>query len=201
MNSYDKFENEKSACRKCPVGMVYDKVVLSDGCKTNPKLMVIGEAPGADEVEQGKPFIGKAGKLIRSTIQDFGCNETNTLISNVIPCRPEKNKFPKDKTIVTNCFEMWLKREIELTKPNCLLLLGAQPLLFILGLKGITKMRGNLYNLPWNEEIQCMPTFHPSYVQRKQYMKEGPTISEAFREDIRNVAIHSGVLKHENSMY
>jgi DNA polymerase len=192
-SSYPVFEKAKIKCRKCPIGPVYDKVVPSDGCKTNPKVMILGEAPGADEVEQEKPFIGKAGKLVRSTIEEFGYDETNYLISNVIPCRPEKNKFPKDKSLVINCFEMWLKNEINLMKPRCILLLGAQPLNYVLGLKGITKMRGNWYNIPWNEDIQCMPTFHPSYVQRKKYMKEGLEIEEAFRDDIKTVAINAGI--------
>jgi uracil-DNA glycosylase family 4 len=88
---------------------------------------------------------------------------------------------------------MWLKAEINLVKPKCILLLGAQPLFYVLGIKGITKMRGNWYNIPWNEDIKCMPTFHPSYVQRKQYMKEGPEIAEAFRTDIEDVAIRAGI--------
>ena len=95
--TYKQFEEAKTKCRKCEVGNVYDKVVLSDGCKT-ARIMIIGEAPGADEVEQGRPFVGKAGKLVRETIKEFGYDETITLISNVIPCRPENNKFPKDKS-------------------------------------------------------------------------------------------------------
>jgi len=193
-DAYEEFNVAKSACRECPVGKVYDNVVLSDGCKS-PKILVLGEAPGKDEVIEGRPFVGKAGKLLRSTLNLYGYNDKNSIISNVIPCRPENNKFPKDKVLVKDCVDRWLRREIELLKPSCLLLLGAQPLKYVLGKTGITKIRGDWYNTLWDSNVKCMPTFHPSYVLRKKYMKEGKEIEASFINDIKMVAVEAGIYK------
>lgn len=190
--SYSEFEDAKSKCSVCSVGKAYDCVVLSDGCKTNPKVLIIGEAPGSDEVDQGKPFVGKSGKLLRSTLNEFGFRKNNSLITNTIPCRPENNKFPSDSKIVDACVYDWLKEEIALTKPSCILLIGATPLKFLLSKQGITSLRGN-----WQDYrgIPCMPTYHPSYVLRKEYMEEGKKIKEDFISDIRTVAIKAGLIK------
>jgi DNA polymerase len=183
-------------CRNCFVGNVHDKVVLSDGCKINPIVLAIGEAPGADEVLQGKPFVGQAGKLLRSTLNCFGYNKDNTLITNTIPCRPEFNKFPQDNALVMRCVEKWLYPEIEITQPRIILLIGATPLKFLLAMTGITKLRGQWFEY---KGIPCMPTFHPSFVIRKQYMTEGPQISKDFNEDIKTVAIRAGFCTNKGS--
>lgn len=193
--NYEEFNACKAKCRDCSVGLVYDRVVLSDGC-INPSVIVMGEAPGRDEVEQGKPFVGKAGKLLRATLSEFGFDlETNTLISNVMPCRPENNKFPTDRELVKNCYMKWLHEEIVLTDVKFLLLFGAQPLKYLLGKTGITKLRGMWYKLPSNENVKCLPTFHPSYVQRKEHMTEGEQIKQSFRNDIEKMATTLGFNK------
>jgi len=191
--SYEEFESRKVKCRDCFVGGTYSKVVPSDGCKSVPIVMVIGECPGADEVISGLPFVGKAGKLLRPTLNEFGFSKFNTLISNVMPCRPENNKFPTDRTIVHDCYSKWLREEILLTKVKYLLLLGAQPLKILIGQQGITKVRGQWFDLSFEEHnrntIKALPTFHPSYVLRKEHMAEGKEIKEQFRNDIKEVAI------------
>lgn len=186
---YKDFEANKEKCRDCSVGLVYNKVVLSDGCKINPIVLIIGECPGADEIVVGKPFVGKAGKLLRSTLNQFGYNKGNSLITNTIPCRPQDNKFPVDSKLVDDCVYNWLRIEIEITKPKYLLLIGATPMKFLLGKMGITSLRGKWYSY---NNIPCMPTYHPSYVLRKQYMDEGDDIREAFKMDISEVARKAG---------
>lgn len=186
---YQRFEQSKLQCRDCHVGQVYNCVVPSDGNKVNPKVLICGEAPGSNELEALKPFVGKAGQLLRHTLNQFGFNETNSLITNTIPCRPEKNKFPTDTDIVNSCVHKWLWQEIILTNPQYIILVGATPTKYLLGLKGITKLRGQWYDLPdFDRPIKCMPIYHPSYVLRKQYMKEGNQIKEDFANDIKEVA-------------
>lgn len=186
---YQLFEEKKVACRECYLGKIYDRVVCSDGWKDAPTVMVIGEAPGRDEVEEGRPFVGKAGKVLRAALNKYGFRKRNTVISNVIPCRPENNKFPTDKDIVKNCSEKWLFNEIRILKPKYLLLLGNQPLRFVLGLQGITRLRGNWYSFVIDDHsMECMPTFHPSYVCRKEHMSEGPEVIKQFEGDIRRLA-------------
>ena len=187
--SYQDFEQNKLKCRECAVGKVYNCVVSSDGCKTNPKILVVGECPGSDEITLGKPFVGKSGKLLRATLNEFGYRKGNSLITNTIPCRPENNQFPKDSKMVDACVYQWLKEEILLTKPKYILLIGATPLKYLLGLNGITKLRGQWFEY---NGIQTMPTYHPSYVLRKEYMEEGEQIKEDFRNDIKDTAIKAG---------
>ena len=192
-NSYEEFNVAKSRCNICSIGKVYNTVVCSDGCKSNPLVLVIGEAAGSEEVEQGKPFIGKAGKLLRPILNEFGFRKSNTLISNVIPCRPKDNQFPKDDELVKACFEKWLKNEILITNPKYLLLVGSQPLKFILGHEGITRIRGDWYNFSLEDRIiETMPTYHPSFVLRKMYMDDGKKIMGQFRDDIKEVARKAG---------
>ena len=132
-STYTDFEDAKLKCRECSVGGVYDTVVPSFGCKSIADVFVLGEAPGAEEIQKLQPFVGKAGKCLRSVLNKNGFRQQNTLISNVIPCRPENNKFPKDATLVRKCFNKWLRNEILLLQPSYMLLLGNQPLQFIFG--------------------------------------------------------------------
>jgi DNA polymerase len=186
---YQTFEEKKIACRDCSVGKVYDRVVCSDGSKVSPTVMVIGEAPGRDEVTEGKPFVGKAGKVLRAALNKYGFRKRNTVISNVIPCRPENNKFPTDKELVQTCADKWLFNEMKILQPKYLLLLGNQPLRFILGIQGITRLRGNWYPfVVGDHSMECMPTFHPSYVCRKEHMSDGPEVIKQFEGDIKRLA-------------
>jgi DNA polymerase len=195
-NDFNDFNVAKSKCNICSIGQFYNRVVVSDGCK-NPTVMILGEAPGADEIKEGKPFVGKAGQLLRKTLNECGFRKNNSLISNVIPCRPENNKFPTDEKLINECMERWLKNEILLVKPRYLLLLGNQPLKYLLSLTGITRQRGvwiPLDKFSPDNPIQCMPTYHPSYVLRKEYMEEGKTIKQNFIRDIKEVAIQAGFI-------
>ena len=197
-NNYEEFNAAKQACRDCYVGKVYDKVVPSDGNKIDPKVLIVGEAAGADEILLSKPFVGKCGKLLRSTLNKYGFRRSNALITNIMPCRPENNKFPKEDEIVKNCVKKWLLEEIELTKPKYVLLIGATPLKFLGGQKGITSLRGiwfDRYNKENILQYSYMPTYHPSYVLRKMYMEEGKQIMVDFENDIKTVAIRTGFIK------
>jgi len=188
-SSYKEFESKKILCRECPIGLVYDCVVLSDGCKTNPIVMVIGEAAGQTEIEFKQPFVGKAGKLLRYTLNKFGFRTHNTIITNVIPCRPLDNKFPTDIKMVQECVSRWLSVEIEMLKPKFMVLLGNQPLRFLLGRSGITSCRGEWFE---KDGIKMMPTYHPSYVIRKSHMSDGVSVQAEFEGDIHAVAEAAG---------
>jgi uracil-DNA glycosylase family 4 len=188
-NSYQEFELKKSSCRECPVGLVYNCVVLSDGCKENPVVMISGESPGSEELTKGLPFVGKAGKLLRSTLNKFGFRTYNTIITNVIPCRPLDNKFPTDTKMVQECVERWLSVEMDILKPKFMILLGNQPFKFVLGKSGITSWRGTWFE---KDGIKMMPTYHPSYVIRKSHMSDGEDVKAEFEADISLVAEAAG---------
>jgi len=190
--NYEEFNVSKEKCRDCEIGRVYNRVVLSDGNTINPIVVVIGEAAGSSEVEIGKPFVGKAGKLLRATLNLFGYNKGNSLITNTIPCRPKDNVFPKDEELIIKCMDKWLFAEIDMLKPKYLLLIGATPTKYILDMSGITKIRGQIFHY---NNIPSIPTYHPSFVLRKQYMAEGKDIKECFEKDIKMVATMAGFKK------
>jgi DNA polymerase len=160
------------------------QVVIGTGQTTNPILMVIAEAPGSEEDEQGEPFVGRAGQLLRDVLRRTGViSRKNTLLSNTLKCRPPNNKFPKDDS-ATICLSKWLLKEIELAKPQRMLLLGGKALEYVAGMSGITSVRGNWYDV---RGIRTMSTYHPSYVLRKEAERD-ISCMEAFEEDIGDVA-------------
>lgn len=189
-STYKEFDEQKSQCKACSIGQVYNKVVCSDGCK-NAKVLIVGEAPGKDELDFGVPFVGKAGRLLRKVLNEFGYRKSNSLITNTIPCRPQDNKFPQDEGVVKACMNKWLLNEIEIVKPKYILLVGATSTKYLLSLTGITKLRGQWFHF---DGIDCMPSYHPSYVLRKEYMDEGKQIMADFRGDIETLAKKAGLI-------
>jgi DNA polymerase len=163
---YGEFAQEKHDCRLCSVYDHYEQIVHSEGNAKDPTFMFIGEAPGADEAESARPFIGKAGQRLRASLKRHKSifNRKTTLISNVMACRPLNNKFPKGNE-PSLCCDTWLKREIEIVTPDVIVLLGNQSLKYVAGKTGITKLRGQF---EWSDEYNAaiFATFHPSYVIR-----------------------------------
>jgi DNA polymerase len=193
--NYAEFNRAKGGCRACPVGKAHNCVVASEGCTESPLVMIVGEAPGADEVKRRRPFIGKSGQILRRAIRPCGYTKHNTLISNSIPCRPEGNKYPDDPQLVHECMSRWLLNEIDLLKPEYMLLLGSKALFALFGLDGITSRRGTWLLLERGSlKIECLPTYHPSYVMRVRNMRGGMEKVADFVADIREVAACAGFL-------
>lgn len=194
--TYDDFETAKCACRDCAVGEIYNCVVPSEGNKSCPTVVIVGEAPGADEVEQKRPFIGRAGQVLREQLRRFNFTPHNTLITNTIPCRPLNNKYPDDKKLVWECTRKWLWKELTMLQPQFVLVLGGRALWTVMMLEGVTKCRGYWYT-PANPELdsQCLATFHPSYVMRKQNLEDGADTVAKFESDLRQVAARAGFIQ------
>jgi uracil-DNA glycosylase len=136
----------------------------------NPRaeLMFIGEAPGADEDEQGEPFVGRAGQLLTKIILAMGFRREEVYIANVLKCRPPENRPPLPDE-VANCLP-YLLAQIEVIKPKAIVALGATALRSLLDIQlGITKMRGHWYTF---RDIPIMPTFHPAYLLRNPPAKK-----------------------------
>ena len=141
--------------------------VFSDG---NPlsKIMLIGEAPGAEEDKQGKPFVGQAGKLLDKMLAAIGLNRKKVYISNIIPWRPPNNRTPTTDEII-QCLP-FVQRHIEIVNPKLLILLGstATKALMVTNL-GITKLRGkwHKYNsIGLSKTILTRAIFHPAFLLR-----------------------------------
>lgn len=159
-------------CEKCPLCKTRTNIVFSDGTP-NPKLMLIGEAPGFYEDQQGKPFVGKAGQLLDKIFASVGFSRKDIYICNTLKCRPpdNRNPLPDEKEA---CWE-YLKAQIDIIKPQIILLCGNVAVQSILpNIGGITKIRGKWYE---GGDIvhgaKLMPIFHPSYLLRNDSREKG----------------------------
>lgn len=168
-NTYDKC----LGCQKCPLHKTRTNIVFSDGIP-NPKLMLIGEAPGFYEDKQGKPFVGKAGQLLDRIFASVGLSrKKDVYICNTVKCRPPENRnpLPEEKEA---CWE-YLEAQIDIIRPKIILLCGNVAVQSILGnAGGITKIRGKWFQ--GNEKskgARLMPIFHPSYLLRNDSREKG----------------------------
>lgn len=158
------------ACVKCEhLASSRQHVVFGVG-NINAELMFVGEAPGADEDEQGEPFVGKAGQLLTKIIETMGLQRGDVYIGNILKCRPDTpgqsagNRKPTPDEMQT-CIP-YLHEQIDLIQPKVIVALGATAVEGLLGKTiGITKLRGT-----WKtyRGIPLMPTYHPAYLLRNQ---------------------------------
>jgi DNA polymerase len=162
------------ACVKCPHLASSRKNVAFGVGSIDAQLMFVGEAPGADEDEQGEPFVGKAGQLLTKIIQATGLSRADVYIANILKCRPDTpgqsagNRKPTSGEMAT-CIP-YLHEQIDLIRPKVIVALGATAVEGLLGKTiGITKLRGT-----WKtyRGTPLMPTYHPAYLLRNQAMSE-----------------------------
>ena len=134
--------------------------MFADGSPT-ARLMFVGEGPGAEEDEQGVPFVGAAGQLLTKMITAMKLKREDVYIANIVKCRPPANRTPADDEGQA-CLP-YLQRQIELVKPEVIVVLGGVPFLHLLGQKGITSGRGKWYEY---KGIPVMATYHPAFLLR-----------------------------------
>ena len=149
------------------------QAVISDG-NPSSKIMLIGEAPGADEDKYGKPFVGRAGQLLNKMLESIGLNRNKIYISNVVPWRPPGNRQPTTEEIL-QCLP-FIQRHIEIIKPLMLILLGGTAAKALLTTnQGITKLRGtwHQYNsIGLSNPITTRAIFHPAFLLRSPGFKK-----------------------------
>ncbi|MDA7982093.1 MAG: uracil-DNA glycosylase [Alphaproteobacteria bacterium] len=153
----------------CPLKRGAQNTVIWRG---NPaaKVAIVGEAPGADEDAQGKPFVGRAGKLLDRLLHWAGFDADDVFITNVIFWRPSENRTPTTEEVET-CLP-FVRRQLTLLDPAVVLLLGNTPLKALLpeqGSRGITRARGRWEMFAPEEHarmVACLASFHPAYLLR-----------------------------------
>ena len=161
VRSLRELEEVMRKCHRCPLGEDRLNLVFGEG-NENAEVVFVGEAPGADEDEQGRPFVGRAGQLLRKIIRAMGYEPEEVYIANILKCRPPMNRDPLPEE-TERCFP-YLSAQLKLIKPKVIVALGKHAAHALLGVKTpITKLRGN-----WGrfQGIPVMPTFHPSYLLR-----------------------------------
>lgn len=160
-------EAEVASCNLCPLGSTRNKTVFGDGA-VDAKIMLIGEGPGEDEDNQGRPFVGAAGQLLDKMLDASGFSrDKHIYIGNIVKCRPPGNRVP---TVDEKAFCLpYLLQQIEIIDPSIIVLLGATALQGLINpnLK-IGAERGK-----WRiwEGYHVMPTYHPAALLRNSNLK------------------------------
>ncbi len=177
-------------CARCPLGAGRKKNVFGWG---NPyaRLMLVGEGPGREEDDLGKPFVGKSGALLTRLLSEIGLDrERDVYIANVVKCRPPENRDPSPGEI-SACFR-FLKLQVEIISPDLLLCLGRFSARALLGLPtddrgSLEPLRGKLHRSALGPGL--IATYHPSYVSRNEAK---PEVIAAARKDFAFAAAVMG---------
>lgn len=165
MDEWRRLREEIETCNKCELHKYRKKAVPGDGDINSP-VIFIGEAPGREEDETGKPFVGAAGKLLTQLIESMGYKRDEFYITNVVKCRPPNNRDPLDEEI-ESCLP-YLLRQIKLIKPKAIITLGrhaSRTLFSLAGLKWISmsSQHGKVYEAIIDGlDVKIIPTFHPA---------------------------------------
>ena len=159
--------DEVKACCACDLGESRRNAVPGE---TNPdaRIVFVGEAPGADEDAQGRPFVGRAGKLLDKMINAMGFRREDVFICNILKCRPPGNRDPKPDEII-KCLS-FLQQQLEIIAPEIIVALGAHAARTLLNTnEPIGRLRGRFHDYYTSQDaepIKLMPTYHPAYLLR-----------------------------------
>ena len=159
--TFEQIWAEVGHCTRCPLYQERTHIVHTEGNR-KARLMFVGEAPGADEDAQARPFVGRAGQLLTKIIEAIGFKREEVLIGNVNRCRPPGNRPPTPEE--ASMCKPFLLREIATVQPDVIVVLGNTAMRNLLDTKiGITRLRGAFQDY---KGIKVMPTFHPAYLLR-----------------------------------
>ncbi len=183
--SFADLEAAVRACARCPLCRLRTQAVPGEG-NLQTELMFVGEAPGRDEDAQGRPFVGRAGQLLRRIITNaMHFREDEVYITNVVKCRPPENRVPGRDEI--EACAPYLVQQIAMIKPRVIVTLGKTPAdFFVPGRRSMGELRGNFYEYLG---IPLMPTFHPSYLIRNEGNQE---LKRMVWEDMKQVLARLG---------
>ena len=171
LQKLEKLKKRIQLIKNCKLKKNATNLVLGDG-NINTKIMIIGEGPGAQEDAEGKPFVGRAGKLLDKMLTAIQLDRAKVYISNVVNYRPPENRRPTDEEI--DRYLPFLKNHIEIINPKILLLLGSTALNTLIGNEVvISKARGKWLQKeigtikPW-----IIASFHPAFLMRQPAQKK-----------------------------
>lgn len=160
-------QEEIGDCTRCPLAYAgRRKIVFADG-DPNARLMFVGEGPGADEDEQGLPFVGKAGQLLNNMISAMGVKREQVYIANIVKCRPPANRTP-EPVEATTCSQFLLK-QIDVVQPEVIVALGSTAATYLLGVKqSLAGLRGRWHSC---RGAKLVVTYHPAFLLRDPRQK------------------------------
>jgi DNA polymerase len=157
---------EIAACRRCELHKSRTRTVPGEG-SLHSKVMFLGEAPGRSEDEEGRPFVGAAGRLLTKLIESIGLRREEVFITNVVKCRPPGNREPRYEEI--SACSYFTDAIVALVNPSLIVTLGNYAGYYVFEMKGgvrwlgVSRMRGRLYRLKvLGQERAVVPTYHPA---------------------------------------
>ena len=172
----EQIRDDLGDCHRCRLAAGRKTIVFGQG-NPHAELVFVGEGPGADEDEQGLPFVGRAGQLLNRMLQSVGIRREDVYICNVVKCRPPGNRTP-ERDEVEAC-SPFLFRQIGAIRPRLICCLGAPAVKTMLRVKeGILKIRGHFYDYG---DAKALPTVHPAYILRN------PREEKILREDFEKI--------------
>ena len=158
---------ELGDCRRCPLGDRRQHLVFGEG-NPSAELVFVGEAPGADEDAQGRPFVGRAGQLLTKIIAAMGLKREEVYICNILKCRPPGNRNPLPDEIAA-C-EPFLIRQLGVIRPRVICAMGSIAAHALLKSEApISVLRGRFHSY---QGVPLMPTYHPAYLLRNPGAKK-----------------------------
>ncbi|HWW21179.1 MAG TPA: uracil-DNA glycosylase [Steroidobacteraceae bacterium] len=160
---WDELQARVRECTRCGLCQTRTQTVFGVG-QRRAELMVIGEAPGQDEDEQGEPFVGRAGQLLNSMLQAMGQPRERVYIANILKCRPPNNRNP-NPTEVASCLP-YLQQQIDLIQPRMILAVGGIAAQNLLATDvSVGRLRGQVHRLG-ERATPLIVTYHPAYLLR-----------------------------------
>ena len=161
---WDHLRTRVAGCTACELHKTRTQTVFGVG-NPDADLMVIGEAPGADEDRQGEPFVGRAGQLLTSMLAAIGLKREQVYIANILKCRPPGNRNPAPAEVV--CCMPYLERQVQLVRPRLILSIGAVSAQNLLGrAEPVGRLRGEVHTYG-SERIPLVVSYHPAYLLRQ----------------------------------
>ncbi len=154
-------------CTRCPLAYAgRRKIVFADG-DPNARLMFVGEGPGADEDEQGLPFVGKSGQLLNNMITAMGLRREDVYIANVVKCRPPANRAPE--WLEASTCTQFLVDQMDIVQPEYVVALGTTAAAYLLGVKqSLASLRGRFHDV---RGAKALVTYHPAFLLRDPRQK------------------------------
>lgn len=160
---------EMRCCTRCPLAAGRTQVVAGDG-PSRADVLLIGEAPGAQEDEQGRPFVGRAGAYLNRLLEAAGIDRAEVHITNIVACRPPGNRTPKPAEI--RAHGPWIDEQIRLIRPRLIVTLGRAALMYFLPKAAISEVHGRVQKVEWQDtELAILPTYHPAATFRRREVK------------------------------
>jgi uracil-DNA glycosylase family 4 len=156
MSALSELNKEIALCQQCEIAKYRNRVVPGEGAE-DAGIMFIGEAPGWHEDQQGRPFVGPAGKFLDELLASIGLRRERVYIANVIKCRPQGNRDPLP-TEIQNCHQ-WLKRQIEIICPKMIVTLGRYSMGMFFPGKSISKIHGTAQK---RDNVVYYAMYHPA---------------------------------------